>query len=265
MDLPHLQQNASAAIIDFQCQEGRKNDNQNYKTYIKELAICALNSNDIKCYVFKSLYSKNLLSYKALRHANFIKRKLIGLDWNDGDYNYMDINNILEEFIKKNNITVLYVKGDEKVKYLETANFFNVKVYDLLEFGCPRLDYLPNYDVTCHVNAHVQDKHLRCAARNVYRLIIWLNGEIWSCTPAHSEFSNSDVRLLSFENWPQQMRQSSQELSDAGFFYTGIADKVICFSCGIELDDWNYFDVPLEAHKQHSYDCKYLKSIKNNT
>jgi hypothetical protein len=44
------------------------------------------------------------------------------------------------------------------------------------------------------------------------------------------------------------LKQRPQELSDAGFYYSGKGDRVCCFSCGGGLKDWEEGDNPWEQH-----------------
>ena len=38
------------------------------------------------------------------------------------------------------------------------------------------------------------------------------------------------------------------ELADAGFYYTGQADRVKCFQCGLILHSWEPMGLPWHAH-----------------
>ncbi|OCT58981.1 uncharacterized protein LOC108703748 [Xenopus laevis] len=55
--------------------------------------------------------------------------------------------------------------------------------------------------------------------------------------------------------FPHNNRQS---LSQAGFYYVGPGDRVRCFSCGGELENWEYWDVPLTRHQRSFPDCHKL-------
>jgi baculoviral IAP repeat-containing protein 7/8 len=80
--------------------------------------------------------------------------------------------------------------------------------------------------------------------------------------PEHPEFAVEAKRLESYTDWPKTMRQKPQQLSDAGFFYTGKGDKVCCFSCGGGLKDWEENDEPWEQHGMWYGKCEYLKLVK---
>lgn len=80
--------------------------------------------------------------------------------------------------------------------------------------------------------------------------------------PDHPEYAVEAKRTESYEDWPKTMRQKPQQLSDAGFFYTGKGDRVCCFSCGGGLKDWEENDDPWEQHAMWYGKCEYLKLMK---
>ncbi|EAA04007.5 AGAP007294-PA [Anopheles gambiae str. PEST] len=69
-------------------------------------------------------------------------------------------------------------------------------------------------------------------------------------------------RLKSYEDWPTSLKQKPQQLSDAGFFYTGMSDRVKCFSCGGGLKDWEQEDDPWQQHAIWYSNCHYLQLMK---
>uniref|UniRef100_A0A2M4BPE3 Putative apoptosis 1 inhibitor n=1 Tax=Anopheles marajoara TaxID=58244 RepID=A0A2M4BPE3_9DIPT len=83
-----------------------------------------------------------------------------------------------------------------------------------------------------------------------------------TCRPEYPMYAIEADRLKSFEDWPTSMSQKPQQLSDAGFFYTGKSDRVKCFSCGGGLKDWEQGDDPWEQHGIWYSNCHYLKLIK---
>lgn len=66
-------------------------------------------------------------------------------------------------------------------------------------------------------------------------------------------------RVNSFGGWSKQLRPNKDTLAPAGFFYTGMGDKVKCFACGLEVIDWDPADNPWTEHGKFSGDCLYLK------
>lgn len=57
------------------------------------------------------------------------------------------------------------------------------------------------------------------------------------------------------------MKQKPEELSEAGFFYTKIADRVVCFNCGLGLRAWEDDDEPWEQHIIFSPNCEYVQLV----
>lgn len=82
--------------------------------------------------------------------------------------------------------------------------------------------------------------------------------------PDHPEYAVISARLRSFADWPRNMKQKPAELSAAGFFYTGVGDRVKCFSCGGGLKDWDDGDQPWEQHALWLSKCNFLKLIKGD-
>lgn len=68
-------------------------------------------------------------------------------------------------------------------------------------------------------------------------------------------------RLITFEFWPKQLLPNKFNLAKAGFYYMGLRDECICFSCGIKLASWERDNVPFEEHKKWSPNCIFLKMV----
>merc|ERR1712096_261576 len=66
-------------------------------------------------------------------------------------------------------------------------------------------------------------------------------------------------RLKTFSCWPPALPQRPQELSEAGFFYTGWSDKVKCFYCDGGLESWEPADSPWKEHQTGSPHCAFVK------
>ena len=77
---------------------------------------------------------------------------------------------------------------------------------------------------------------------------------------AYPYYNTLERRKKSFFKWPPCMPFSPEEMSEAGFYYSGMHDQVICFCCGRGLYKWLPTDNPWEEHKKHSPDCYYLKT-----
>ncbi|XP_033188366.2 baculoviral IAP repeat-containing protein 7-B-like [Bombus vancouverensis nearcticus] len=79
--------------------------------------------------------------------------------------------------------------------------------------------------------------------------------------PKSLEYVTYESRLNSFETWPTYTKPSSEELADAGFFYTGVYDFTICFHCGSMKAGWRNED-PWEEHAILSPNCCYLLTVR---
>lgn len=80
--------------------------------------------------------------------------------------------------------------------------------------------------------------------------------------PDYPGFTIEAVRLRTFKDWPKSMKQTPEQMSDAGFFYTQLSDRVICFSCGGGLRQWTETDIPWEQHAVWYSKCNYLQLMK---
>ncbi|XP_065359672.1 death-associated inhibitor of apoptosis 1-like [Calliphora vicina] len=84
----------------------------------------------------------------------------------------------------------------------------------------------------------------------------------WKTRPS-TDYSIKAVRLQTFADWPRSMKQKPDELAEAGFYYRGVGDSVICFSCLGGLKDWDLDDDPWEQHALWmGHYCPYVKLIK---
>ncbi|XP_061230397.1 inhibitor of apoptosis protein-like [Neopsephotus bourkii] len=67
-------------------------------------------------------------------------------------------------------------------------------------------------------------------------------------------------RMSTFSTFPINVPVSERSLARAGFYYTGVEDKVKCFSCGLTLDNWQPGDNAMERHKQLYPSCSFIQS-----
>jgi baculoviral IAP repeat-containing protein 7/8 len=80
---------------------------------------------------------------------------------------------------------------------------------------------------------------------------------------SYPEYYLDIQRMQTFETWPTSMKQTPFDLVQCGFFYTGMADRVICFCCGLGLGNWEETDTPLAEHVNNNTNCEYLRSTFN--
>jgi Inhibitor of Apoptosis domain len=69
-------------------------------------------------------------------------------------------------------------------------------------------------------------------------------------------------RVNTFYDWPINAKQSKEQLAKAGFYYVGEGDRVIWFSCGGGLKDWEEHHQPWEEHAKYYSECEYQKLMK---
>ncbi|KAM6953277.1 E3 ubiquitin-protein ligase XIAP isoform 2-T2 [Aplochiton taeniatus] len=72
------------------------------------------------------------------------------------------------------------------------------------------------------------------------------------------DWSMMHSRLDSFRGSPLAQQVSAERLARAGFYFTGQADRVRCFSCKKTVENWCGGDTPVERHKEVSPSCKFL-------
>ncbi|XP_014475723.1 PREDICTED: death-associated inhibitor of apoptosis 1-like isoform X2 [Dinoponera quadriceps] len=80
----------------------------------------------------------------------------------------------------------------------------------------------------------------------------------------YPEYKLYEARLRTFEHWPTFLKQSPEELSLAGFYYTGEKDQVLCFHCGVGVKHWEPNDDPWEQHAMWYPNCYYLHEVKGS-
>uniref|UniRef100_A0A182YTP4 Uncharacterized protein n=1 Tax=Biomphalaria glabrata TaxID=6526 RepID=A0A182YTP4_BIOGL len=81
-----------------------------------------------------------------------------------------------------------------------------------------------------------------------------------------SVFANEIYRLSTFADYPQNSPKSASLLSAQGFVYigNGVNDRVMCFYCGKEKENWRPEDVIQDVHRLLSPDCpQVLREMSN--
>lgn len=108
--------------------------------------------------------------------------------------------------------------------------------------------------------SHVESQLDHFNSENLQNLAI--DQETERRRPKYPEFAFESARKRSFDKWPSSIKQSPEEMCDAGFFYTQRNDTVRCFSCGGGLRDWLDGDIPWEQHALWHSECDYLNLLK---
>lgn len=65
-------------------------------------------------------------------------------------------------------------------------------------------------------------------------------------------------RYITFTEFPENSADPL-ELAEAGFYYTGNADRVKCAFCKIILRGWTSSDKPILAHYKFNRHCDFIK------
>ncbi|XP_018772712.2 baculoviral IAP repeat-containing protein 7 [Serinus canaria] len=76
--------------------------------------------------------------------------------------------------------------------------------------------------------------------------------------PEYPEMVTEEMRLSTFENWPQNSSMHPEQLARAGFFYTGRGDVVRCFYCDGGVRSWSFGDDPWREHAKWYPECEFL-------
>lgn len=76
--------------------------------------------------------------------------------------------------------------------------------------------------------------------------------------PEYPEMVTEEMRLSTFENWPQNSSIHPEQLARAGFFYTGRGDVVRCFYCDGGVRSWSLGDDPWREHAKWYPECEFL-------
>uniref|UniRef100_A0A182QB33 RING-type domain-containing protein n=1 Tax=Anopheles farauti TaxID=69004 RepID=A0A182QB33_9DIPT len=85
-----------------------------------------------------------------------------------------------------------------------------------------------------------------------------------SCKHQYPDYATEAARLASFSSWPKSIKQTPEQMVDAGFFYTKKSDIVACFSCGGVLNEWVEGDDPWVEHAVTFSGCHYLNLMKGS-
>ncbi|NXQ35323.1 BIR7B protein, partial [Alaudala cheleensis] len=76
--------------------------------------------------------------------------------------------------------------------------------------------------------------------------------------PEYPDMVTEEMRLSTFENWPQNSNMQPEQLARAGFFYTGQGDVVRCFYCDGGVRSWSFGDDPWREHAKWYPECEFL-------
>ncbi|KAG7217265.1 hypothetical protein INR49_027809 [Caranx melampygus] len=80
--------------------------------------------------------------------------------------------------------------------------------------------------------------------------------------PPDLQYDNSSelFRISTFARFPAS-GVTERSLARAGWFYTGVGDRVQCFRCNVTAEGWQAGDCPTERHRQLSPSCSFIQSL----
>ncbi|KAL3883082.1 hypothetical protein ACJMK2_029375 [Sinanodonta woodiana] len=80
-------------------------------------------------------------------------------------------------------------------------------------------------------------------------------------SPKYPRYRTYDARIASYATFREFTNLNTEEMARTGLFYTGKADEVQCFQCGIEHTNWRPDKDPLLEHIKQSPDCQFLETL----
>lgn len=121
-----------AVVLDINCFFN------NYMRYVvKEMSIYDLNHHSSQHWIFKPPQGYTIVNAKAQRTNEWLTRNNHGISWEQGDVSYIELSRILEHIASSYNI--VYVKGQQKIDFIQRQIFASPEFVNLECMGCPKL------------------------------------------------------------------------------------------------------------------------------
>ncbi|VDI67974.1 baculoviral IAP repeat-containing protein 7/8 [Mytilus galloprovincialis] len=95
-------------------------------------------------------------------------------------------------------------------------------------------DSLPEHSVSSDAGQHSQNAYLQ---------------------PHNKHFLMLNIRIVTFQSWPKNLKQSPEDLASTGLYYKGTGDTCQCHMCGGILSGWEDEDIPEKEHKKWFPKC----------
>lgn len=83
--------------------------------------------------------------------------------------------------------------------------------------------------------------------------------------PRFRDYADYRERLSSFEFWPIQIKQTPEQMAEAGFFYKGSDDLVQCFQCSLKVRRWEEGDDVYAEHARIFPLCPYIREKRGDS
>lgn len=172
-----LESNRKYFFVDLQ---GFK-DKQN-KFILKEISICTLQNEVFYHFIMKPPFKWKFLTKNEQKQATWLKERLHGFNWNDGYIHFYDLKKIINMLLQSNKKenTIIYVKGEEKIKWLQELFYIKTTISNIENIGCiTNLNNTynnSNKDDITHCRLH--NYKFNCAYKNVISLKQWYKSNI---------------------------------------------------------------------------------------
>ncbi|XP_062868321.1 baculoviral IAP repeat-containing protein 2 isoform X1 [Trichomycterus rosablanca] len=107
------------------------------------------------------------------------------------------------------------------------------------------------------------DIPLPCLQMELLQKNAFLRGLCHNSLPADLQYDNTSelYRISTFAKFPSTAPVTERSLARAGFYYTGVVDRVQCFRCNVTAENWQSGECPAERHKQLSPSCTFIQSL----
>ncbi|KAK6486086.1 inhibitor of apoptosis protein isoform X1 [Huso huso] len=79
------------------------------------------------------------------------------------------------------------------------------------------------------------------------------------------DYSSELFRMSTFAKFPASGAVLERSLARAGFYYTGVGDRVQCFRCKVTVENWQAGECPAERHKRQSPDCPFVQGLASSS
>lgn len=180
-------------IVDFQAFKDQKN-----RYILKELAILAVQSDEVAHCLIKPPYAACKLPGGKRASIDYLTEKHHGIIWEDGYTNFTDAVALLKDVTR--HAKYLYIKGSERAKFLKLLTGKDTIDFDTL--SCPKAKYLSNNSVApdCFYYRHAPKYHCyfeACSLRRVYKIKKWYleylqNLRISSVSTSEDEYDTTE-------------------------------------------------------------------------
>lgn len=107
------------------------------------------------------------LSQKDKRLCGWVTRQLVSIQWNEGKYEYEELENILRDLNDMN--LLFFTKGLEKTKTL--MKYLDKPVKNIESLGCPKLSVLPE---THFLKCEYHRNNSNCSLYKAFRIAEWI-------------------------------------------------------------------------------------------